>query len=94
MKTISKGQFVVIKRTTEKKRTFCENVARGTKKECMQYIIEFANETYELCWSSNVHLSLHVFPNDMRVYFHIVKYNRNQTESLRIEYEIAKYTEQ
>lgn len=93
MKTISKGRFGVIKRVKTKEGTYYNYIARGNRIECMLYIIDFAKDAFKMGWSSNVQLSLHVFPNPISAYFNIIKYNRNQTESLRIEYEISKYTE-
>lgn len=93
MKTISKGRFGVIKRVKTKEGTYYNYIARGSRKECMLYIISFAEDALKLEWSVDVHLSLHVYPNPMCAYFNIIKYNRNQTEILRIEYEISKYTE-
>lgn len=93
MKTISKGRFGVIKRFKTKEGTYYEYIARGNRKECMLYIISFAEDLLKLSWSGNVHLSLHVNPNPMCAYLNIIRYNRRQTESLRIEYEISKYTQ-
>ena len=93
MKTISKGRFGVIKRVKTKESTYYNYIARGSREECMLYIIDFAKDAFKLGWSADVQLSLHVFPNPVSAYFSIIKYNRNQTESLRIEYEISKYTE-
>lgn len=93
MKTISKGRFGVIKRVKTKEGTYYSYIARGNREECMLYIIDFAKDAFKLGWSADVQLSLHVFPNPVSAYFSIIKYNRNQTESLRIEYEISKYTE-
>lgn len=93
MKTISKGRFGVIKRVKQKKGAYYNYIARGSREECMLYIIDFAKDAFKLGWSADVQLSLHVFPNPTSAYFNIIKYNRNQTESLRIEYEISKYTE-
>lgn len=93
MKTVSKGRFGVIKQVKTKKSTYYNYIARGSKEECMLYIIDFAKDAFKLGWSADVQLSLHVFPNPMSAYFSIIKYNRNLTESLRIEYEISKYTD-
>lgn len=93
MKTISKGRFGVIKRVITKEGTYLSYIARGSREECMLYIIDFAKNAFKLGWSSDVQLSVHVFPNHVSAYFNIIKYNRNLTESLRIEYEISKYTE-
>lgn len=93
MKTISKGRFGVIKRVKTKEGTYYNYIARGRREECMLYIIDFAKDAFKLGWSADVQLSLHVFPNPVSAYFYIIKYNRNLTESLRIEYEISKYTD-
>lgn len=93
MKTISKGRFGVIKEVKTKGGTYCSYVARGSREECMLYIIDFAKDSFKLDWSADVQLSLHVFPNTISAYFSIIKCNRNQKESLRIEYEISKYIE-
>lgn len=93
MKTISKGPFSVIKGVKTKEGTYYRYIARGSREECMLYIIDFAKDSFKLGWSADVHLSLSVFPNNVSAYFSIIKYNRNQTESLRIEYEISKYIE-
>lgn len=93
MKTISKGRFSVIKGVKTKEGAYYRYIARGSKEECMLYIIDFAKDSFKLCWGADVHLSLSVFPNNVSAYFSIIKYNRNQTESLRIEYEISKYIE-
>ena len=93
MKTISKGRLGVIKRVKTKEGTYYEYVARGNRKECMLYIISLAEDLLKLSWSIYEHLTLHVYPKPMCAYFSIIRYNRNQTESLRIEYEISKYTQ-
>lgn len=76
-----------------KKSTHHGYIARGCREECMLYIIDFAKDAFKLGWSTDVHLSLSVFPKNVSAYFSIIKYNRNQKESLRIEYEISKYIE-
>ena len=93
MKTISKGRFGVIKRVKTKEGTYYSYIARGTKKECMLYIIDFAKNAFKLGWSTDVQLSLNVFPNTLSAYLSIIKYNRYKKVSLRIEYEISKYIE-
>ena len=93
MKTISKGEYGVIKRIKQKEGTYYNYIARGSREECMLYIIDFAKDTFKLGWSADVLLSLNVFPNHTSAYFSIIKYNRNKKVSLRIEYEISKYTE-
>lgn len=93
MKTISKGRFSVIKGVKTKEGTYYRYIARGSREECMLYIIDFAKDSFKLGWSADVHLSLSVFPNNVSAYFSIIKYNGNQTESLRIDYEISKYIE-
>lgn len=93
MKTISKGRFGVIKEVKTKESTYYSYIARGSREECMLYIIDFAKDTFKLGWSADVQLSLNVFPNTMSAYLSIVKYNRYEKVSLRIEYEISKYTE-
>lgn len=93
MKTISKGSFGVIKRVKTKEVKYYSYIARGSRKECMLYIIGFAKDAFMLGWSNDVQLSLNVFPNHTSAYFSIIKYNRNKKMSLRIEYEISKYTE-
>lgn len=93
MKTISKDSFSVIKEVKTKKSTYQRYIARGSREECMLYIIDFAKDAFKLGWSTDVHLSLSVFPNHVSAYFSIIKYNRYQTESLRIEYKISKYIE-
>ena len=93
MKTISKGRFGVIKGVKSKEGTYYSYIARGSREECMLYIINFAKDSFKLGWGTDVQLSLHVFPNPLSAYFSIIKYNRNQKESLRIEYEISKYIE-
>lgn len=93
MKTISKGRFAVIKGVKTKEESFYRYIARGSREECMLYIIDIAKDLFKLGWGSDVHLSLSVFPNHVSAYFSIIRYNRNQTESLRIEYEISKYIE-
>ena len=93
MKTISKDCFSVIKRVKTKEDSFYRYIARGSREECMLYIIDLAKDCLKLSWNTDVHLSLSVFPNHISAYFSIIRYNRNQTESLRIEYEISKYIE-
>lgn len=93
MKTISKGRFGVIKKVKTRGCTFCSYIARGSREECMLYIIDFAKDSFKLGWSADVQLSLHVFPISVSAYFSIIKYNRNQKESLKIRYEISKYIE-
>ena len=93
MKTISKGRFSVIKGVKTKEETFYRYIARGSREECMLYIIDIAKDSFKLGWSTDVHLSLSVFPKNVRAYFSIIKYNRNQTESLRIDYKISEYIE-
>ena len=93
MKTISKGRFGVIKQVKTKEGTYCSYIARGSRKECMLYLIDFAKDAFKLGWSTDVQLSLNVFPNTLSAYLSIIKYNRYKKESLRIEYEISKYTE-
>lgn len=93
MKTISKGRFCVIKRVITKESTYCRYIARGSREECMLYIIDFAKDSFKLGWSSDVQLSLHVFPNTGNAFFYIIKYKRRLKISLRIAYEISKYTE-
>lgn len=93
MKTISKGRFGVIKEVKTKEGSYCSYIARGSREECMLYIIDFAKDAFKLGWSADVQLSLHVFPNHVSAYFSIIKYNRNEKVSLRIDYKISKYTE-
>ena len=93
MKTISKGSFSVIKGVKIKKSTYHRYIARGSREECMLYIIDFAKDAFKLGWSADVHLSLSVFPKNVSAYFSIIKYNQNQTESLRIDYKISEYIE-
>ena len=62
MKTISKGSFSVIKGVKTKKSTYHRYIARGSREECMLYIIDFAKDAFKLGWSADVHLSLSVFP--------------------------------
>lgn len=93
MKTISKDRFGVIKEVKTKEGSYCSYIARGRRKECMLYIIDFAKDAFKLGWSADVQLSLHVFPNHVSAYFSIIKYNRNEKVSLRIDYKISKYTE-
>ena len=93
MKTISKGRFGVIKQVKTKEGTYCSYIARGSRKECMLYLIDFAKDAFKLGWSTDVQLSLNVFPNSLSAYLSIIKYNRYKKESLRIEYGISKYTE-
>lgn len=93
MKTISKGRFGVIKEVKTKEGTYYSYIARGSREECMLYIIDFAKDAFKLGWSTDVQLSLHVFPNHVSSYFSIIKYYRNIIESLRINYKISKYIE-
>lgn len=93
MKTISKGRFGVIKGVKTKEVTHYSYIARGSKEECMLYIIDFAKNSFKLGWSADVQLSLQIFRNPISAYFSIIKSNRNQTESLRIDYKISKYIE-
>lgn len=93
MKTISKGRFCVIKGVKTKEGIYYRYIARGSREECMLYIIDFAKNTFKLGWSDDVQLSLHVFPNHVSAVFSIIKYKRFITESLRIDYKISKYTE-
>lgn len=93
MKTISKGNFYVIKVVKTKKGTYHRCIARGRREECMLYIIDFAKNAFKLGWSTDVQLSLQVFPNHVSSYFSIIKYKRNLIESLRIDYKISKYIE-
>lgn len=93
MKTISKGSFGVIKEVKTKEGTCCRYIARGSREECMLYIIDFAKNAFKLGWSADVQLSLHVFPNTGNAFFHIIKYERGLKVSLRIAYEISKYVE-
>lgn len=93
MKTISKGRFGVIKEVKTKEGSYYSYIARGSREECMLYIIDFAKNAFKLGWSADVQLSLHVFPNHVSAYFSIIKYNRNEKVSLRIDYKISKYTE-
>lgn len=92
MKTISKGRFGVLKQVKTKEATYLSFIARGSREECMLYIIDFAKNAFKLGWSSDVQLSLHIFPKTINAFFDIIKYNRILTESLRIEYKISKYT--
>lgn len=93
MKTISKGRFGVIKQVKTKEGTYNSYIARGSREECMLYIIDFAKDSFKLGWCTDVQLSLDVFPNTMSAYLSIIKYNRYKKVSLRIEYIISKYTE-
>lgn len=93
MKTISNGRFGVIKRVIEHKNIHYQYIARGTKKECLQYMIDLSHNSFKQGWCSNVQLSLHIFQITQSAYFHIIKYYKNQEEQLRIEYEIIKYQE-
>lgn len=93
MKTISKGRFGVIKEVKTKEGSYYSYIARGSREECMLYIIDFAKDAFKLGWSADVQLSLDVFPNHVSAYFSIIKYNRNEKVSLRIDYKISKYTE-
>lgn len=93
MKTISKGRFCVIKGVKTKESMYYRYIARGSREECMLYIIDFAKNAFKLGWSADVHLSLQVFPNHVNAFFSIIKYKQFITESLRIDYKISKYTE-
>lgn len=93
MKTISKGRFGIIKQVKTKEGTFYNYIARGSREECMLYLIDFAKNTFKLYCTTDVQLSLNVFPNTLSAYFSIIKYNRYKKVSLTIEYEISKYTE-
>lgn len=91
MKTISKGRFCVIKAVKTKEGIYYKCIARGSREECMLYIIDFAKNAFKLGWSTDVQLSLHIFPKTISAFFDIIKYNRILTESLRIEYKISRY---
>lgn len=94
MKTISKGDFGVYKVYMVNKRACKVWLARGTKTECISYIIELANNSCKLSWCTDVQLSLHVFPRNNYASFYIIKYeNKSLREKLRIEYIIARYEE-
>lgn len=94
MKTISKGCYGVCKLITTNERLCKVWVARGTKTECVSYIIDLANDSHKLGWCSDVQLSLHVFPRNNDACFNVIKYDKNDINViLRIEYQIARYTE-
>lgn len=94
MKTISKGCFGVYKVYMVNKRACKVWLARGTKAECISYIIELANNSCKLSWCSDVQLSLQVFPRNNDACFDVIKYdNESLREKLRIEYIIARYKE-
>lgn len=74
MKTISKGCYGVFKLITTNERLCKVCVARGTKTECVSYIIDLANDSHKLGWCSDVQLSLHVFPRNNDACFNVIKY--------------------
>lgn len=93
MITKSNGRFGVIKRVIKNKSITYKYIARGSKKECLQYMIAlFYNSSY-IGWCSDVQLSFSVFPTKGTAYFSINKYIKNEGEQFRIEYEITKYQE-
>lgn len=94
MKIISKGCFGVFKLIEIDKRVCKVCIARGTKTECLSYVIELANDSHKLGWCSDVQLSLHVFPLNKDACFNIIKYDKTGLKQiLRIEYHIARYKE-
>ena len=94
MKIISKGCFGVCKIIEINKRVCEVWIARGTKAECVSYLIELANESHKLDWCSDVQLSLHMFPHNNDACFNIIKYDKKDLKQrLRIEYHIARYKE-
>lgn len=93
METLSNGRFGVIKRVIINKSIVYKYIARGTKKECLQYMIDLAHNSFKQGWCSDVQLSLHIFPISESAYFNIIKSHKNQVEQLRIEYEIIRYQE-
>ena len=94
MKIISKGCFGVCKLISTNGRVCKVWVARGTKAECVSYIIDLANDSHKLGWCSDVQLSLHVFPRNNDACFNVIKYDEKDINViLRIEYQIARYKE-
>ena len=94
MKIISKGCFGVCKLISTNERVCKVWVARGTKTECVSYIIDLANDSHKLGWCSDVQLSLHVFPRNNDACFNVIKYDEKDINViLRIEYQIARYKE-
>lgn len=94
MKTISKSCYGVCKLISANDRVGKVWIARGTKTECMSYIIDLAYDAHKLDWCSDVQLSLHVFPRNNNACFNVIKYDENDIKViLRIEYQIAIYEE-
>lgn len=94
MKIISKGCYGVCKLIEIDKGVCKVWIARGTKTECLRYVIELANDSHKLGWCSDVQLSLHVFPLNQDACFNIIKYDKTGLKQiLRIEYHIARYKE-
>lgn len=93
METLSKGRFGVIKRVIINKRIQYAYIARGTRQECLQYMIDLAHNSFKQGWCSDVQLSFHIVPCSQSAYFNITKFHKNQVEQLKIEYEIIKYQE-
>lgn len=94
MKIISKGCYGVCKLITANERVCKVWVARGTKTECVSYIIDLANDSHKLGWCTNVQLSLSVFPRNNNAYFNVIRYDAKDINViLRIEYQIERYKE-
>ena len=92
MKTISKGRYGVTQQLTKDGIVMCCGfVARGSKKQCYEYIIKLAKDARLTDWDEEVQLSLHVFPKSTSAFFHILKYKGNYEVDSRIEYQIERY---
>lgn len=92
MKTISKGRYGVTQQLTKDGIIMCCGfVARGSKKQCYEYIIKLAKDARLTDWDEEVQLSLHLFQKSTSAYFHILKYKGNYEVDSRIEYQIERY---
>lgn len=92
MKTISKGKYGVTQQLTKNGIIMCCGfVARGSKKQCYEYIIKLAKDARLIDRDEDVQLSLHVFPKSTSAFFHILKYKEIYEVDCRIEYQIERY---
>ena len=92
MRTISKGEYGIIKQLTKgDKSMFCGFIARGSRKQCYKYIIKLAEDALVKEWDRDVQLSLHVFPKSVYAFLHVYKYKGEYEVESRIDYQIVLY---
>ena len=93
MRTISKGEYGVIKHHTKGSLSICCGfVARGSKKQCYKYIIKLAKDAQKMAWDRDIQLSLHVFPKSNYAFLNVYAYKGPYKVESKIEYQIVRDT--